>query len=171
MKEFEISLDKKAKTGTVLIFVIITMVLISFIPRLENGDTRSIVLFVIIIVFDIAVFLLPYLYRPLKYIVTENELIIKRLIKPVVIDLSEIKKITPLSREDMIGTIRVFGSGGVFGYFGKFRNKRYGMMTLYTTRTDNRVHILTSEGKNIILSPDNVDEFIKAVESKIAKEK
>ncbi len=167
MREFNASLDKKTKRLTLLGFGMFFLILISFYPQIEKNSERGLTMLYLLLAIFVLSYVLPYLFRPLKYTVTSDELIVKRLIKPYVIKLSEIKKIREISEEELKGTKRIFGSGGVFGYFGKFRNKNFGTMTFLTTRTDNRVYILTAEGKNIVLSPDDSEEFVKTIASRI----
>ena len=57
-------------------------------------------------------------------------------------------------------SIRVFGVGGLFGYFGLFRNSRYGTMIWYATRRDQFVVIERSNGKTIVLTPDDPNLFV-----------
>ena len=167
MKEFSATMDKKTKRltllGILIFFVFLGLTTPSILDNPKNGYI-SIILLAVVLIFA---YLVPFLYRPIKYVITNDELIIVRLIKPYKIRLNEIKKVEPISKEDLKGTVRVFGSGGAFGYFGKFRNKKYGTMTFFTTRTDNRVYILTSEGKNIIISPDDSENFVSSLKELI----
>ncbi len=169
MKEFGATLDKKTKTMTFLGIAMFAFILFSFLPQLQKGERGGELGFYLTLALFLVAFLLPYLFHPVKYVLTEDELIIKRVIKPYVIKIREIKQIRPVSKDELRGTLRVFGSGGVFGYFGKFRNKNFGTMIFFTTRTDNRVYILTADGKNIIVSPDNVEEFVETVNKRIEK--
>ena len=167
MKEFSVSLDKRAKMFTalgVVLFIIIFYPIMTDPNAKANMKDISVILIVVLLVLT---YLIPYLFRPIKYVIDDKRLIIKRPLKPYEIELKEIKKIEPLNEEDLKGKIRVFGSGGVFGYFGKFRNKRFGTMLFFATRLSNYVHILTIDGKNIILTPDERDEFIKTITDKI----
>lgn len=59
----------------------------------------------------------------------------------------------------MDNTIRIFEVGGLFGYFGKFSNKKNGVMTWYCTRR-NKLVMVTTENEKIILSPDGSEAFI-----------
>jgi hypothetical protein len=56
----------------------------------------------------------------------------------------------------MRGTIRTFGVGGLFGYFGKFHTPNIGHITFYATQRVNKVLIVTKQGKKIILTPDDI---------------
>lgn len=60
-------------------------------------------------------------------------------------------------------TIRTFGNGGLFGYFGKFYNAAFGKMTWYATRRNNYLVLSTSENGKIVLTPDNL-EMAKEIE-------
>ncbi len=167
MKEFSVSLDKRAKMFTalgVVLFIIIFYPIMTDPNAKANMKNFSVVLLIILFVLT---YLIPYLFHPVKYVIDNEKLIIKRPLKPYEIELKEIKKIEPLNEEDLKGKIRVFGSGGVFGYFGKFRNKRFGTMSFFATRLSNYVHILTIDGKNLILTPDDREEFIRTIADKI----
>jgi len=74
----------------------------------------------------------------------------------MVIPLENVKDVFVATRESMKWTIRTFGNGGLFGYFGKFRNGNYGNMTWYATRSNNYVMIITASDKKIVLTPDEV---------------
>ncbi|WP_300596801.1 PH domain-containing protein [Niabella sp.] len=55
---------------------------------------------------------------------------------------------------------RIFGSGGMFGYYGIFGNKQLGTMKWYMTRKDKAVLLETVNHKKIALSPDDPDGFV-----------
>ena len=65
-----------------------------------------------------------------------------------------------ISNNDMGLTIRTFGVGGLFGYFGKFFNSKIGRLTMYGTRRNNTV-LIETDNKKIILTPDDPIEFLK----------
>lgn len=52
---------------------------------------------------------------------------------------------------------KTFGNGGLFGFYGEFKNDRYGYMTWYATKRSNYVMLETTEREKIVLTPDNVD--------------
>ena len=83
--------------------------------------------------------------------------------------ISEIKVISKINPGVMIGGIRLFGVGGLFGYYGKYYNFKLGHLTLYTTQKRNRILMTMTTGKKIVISPDDldlVDEIIKRKENK-----
>ncbi|MDR0541013.1 MAG: PH domain-containing protein [Dysgonamonadaceae bacterium] len=54
---------------------------------------------------------------------------------------------------------RVFGSGGAFGYLGKFNNTELGDCQMYVTDASKKVLIKTSN-ETLVFSCDKPDEFI-----------
>ncbi|MFM7328528.1 MAG: PH domain-containing protein, partial [Bacteroidota bacterium] len=52
-------------------------------------------------------------------------------------------------------SIRLFGSGGLFGYFGKFRNSTFGTMNWYATRLGKFVVIILRSGEKFVVTPDD----------------
>ncbi len=169
MKEFSASLDKRSKLFTILGFILIVFVVGQLFLSPDIQSKMNSVVLDLVLVSPLLVLVVPYLFRPLKYIVTSDEIIIKRPIKSYVIKISDVKKIQPVSKEEMGGIIRVFGSGGFFGYFGKFRSKNFGMMKFFATRYSDFVYILTAMGENIVLTPDDVESFVKEIENNANK--
>ena len=81
------------------------------------------------IVFLLIVYIVSYLFSPQSYEINQHEIIVNRVIKNVILSRSHIKNIAKLEDGKLIWSIRVFGVGGLSGYYGKFWNKEYGMMT------------------------------------------
>ncbi|GGH35571.1 PH domain-containing protein [Dyadobacter endophyticus] len=106
----------------------------------------------------IAVYAAGYIYRPLAYTLTEDGLTVHRPINDVTYSLQALDSVRIVTKEQLKFTIRTFGVGGFWGYFGKFYNSVYGKMTWYVTRRDQMVLIKT-DNKTILLSPDDIDSF------------
>jgi hypothetical protein len=64
--------------------------------------------------------------------------------------------------DDLKGCIRLFGNGGLFGYYGLFRTSKLGKCSWYVTNRDNAVVLITS-AKTVILSPDDVNGFVATI--------
>lgn len=107
-------------------------------------------------------FILCYLYHPTAYSVAGDSIIIHRPLTPVVISRTDILDIRIPTEAEMSWTIRTFGVGGLFGYFGKFTNTQLGGMTWYATQRGNYV-LLVTKTKRIILTPDSPQEFLAAL--------
>lgn len=65
----------------------------------------------------------------------------------------------------MMGSMRIFGIGGLFAYVGSFRNGILGSYKAYATHSANTVLIDTG-GEQIIVTPDNPREFTEAINHK-----
>ncbi len=102
-----------------------------------------------------------FLYHPKDYKVTRVELIIKRQCADVHIRMRDILDCRALTDADMNGTIRTFGVGGLFGYFGHYHNSMIGDMTFYATRQTGLVLVHVANGEALILSPDQPEKFGK----------
>ena len=62
------------------------------------------------------------------------------------------------------GCIRLWGSGGLFGYYGLFSTAKLGKSTWYVTNRSNAVVLITA-AKTILFSPDDPKEFLAAIRS------
>jgi len=78
-----------------------------------------------------------FAFQPTGYVVTENEIIVRRPVLNIHIHRSEIKSAELIESNQITGLIGTFGVGGLFGYYGNFANFSLGRMTWYATRKDN----------------------------------
>ena len=76
-----------------------------------------------------------------------------------VADVEELKLVT---KEDLGFGLRTFGSGGFFGYFGRFVYKNAGKVTMYATDRSKMLLIRFRDEKQIIITPDDTRGFIDA---------
>jgi hypothetical protein len=105
---------------------------------------------------------LGYAYSPRGYTISGQALVVKRLIGDIRIPLLGVREIRRASKDDFRGCIRLWGSGGFFGYYGLFRTSKLGKSTWYITNRRNTV-VLITETKTALFSPDDVDAFLAAV--------
>lgn len=70
----------------------------------------------------------------------------------------------------MMGSIRTFGIGGVFGYIGKFKNSILNDYTAYVTHRKKTVLIVTDDEQKILISPDKPIEFINSLKFYMSNE-
>ena len=103
-----------------------------------------------------------YLYSPLGYEITLDSIQIVRKINKFHIQRNNILSITPLSADELGRAWRTFGNAGMFRYTGWFRSANQGSMRWFVSQRKNYVCILTTDHKKYILSPDDVEGFIKA---------
>lgn len=154
---YKTSLDKFAKAvtiGVTLLFATIIVIQYSTI-RVSGGILPILTTMALLVIYLVA-----FAWRPINYEVTTDNLTIYRLISNVKIELSHIKSVELVDKEKTGKSIRIFGVGGLFGYYGKFANHEMGNMTWYATRRDKTVLVKTVDNKQIILTPDEPAKFV-----------
>jgi hypothetical protein len=108
------------------------------------------------------VLLFSWLWAPRAYRIEGNEVIVLRNFGQSRIPLPGLKSARMLDKTELRGTIRTFGVGGLFGYFGKFYSTKLGSQTWYVTDRSRVVLLDTARGK-YLLSPDNPETFLSLV--------
>ncbi len=103
----------------------------------------------------IALPLAVYLFSPLGYSVRDGALVIHRPLKPVVIPLAEIENVEILASDDITASYRVFGVGGLFGYYGFFFRNDLGIVRFYLRNKENPIMIDTASHGRLLISPDS----------------
>jgi cell division protein FtsW (lipid II flippase) len=159
MKNYKATLDTLSLSITVG-FIAVSLLLIYF-----SGAHWSIYIFLG------AMVLLLLAIRPVRYELHPDHLLIKRLAGNKRISFKNIAEVKLLEKGEIkvTNTIRTFGSGGVFGYFGKHYNKSYGHIHFYMTRWENMVLITTKEGKKFLLSPNDT-QLAEQLRERVAEE-
>jgi hypothetical protein len=156
--KFSVTTSTSIKVTTI---VISTLLLVSIIFCFYLFVTDGALISLIIALILLAIVVTAYAFSPQNYVVENNQLIIKRLIGSVVIPKSAIQDVTLISEDMIAGSLRTFGVGGLFGYFGKFSSSKMGIMTWYLKSMSKPVLIITSVEK-ILVSPDDTEGFIAA---------
>lgn len=148
--------------GTTLIFVIPSVILGML------GESWVIAFFgtligLLIILFGITV----HGYYSMKYLVTQDTLVLKWSVFKRNIPLKDIQRISTISDANLEG-IRSFGVGIPGHLVGKFWLKlagEYLATTLYATKLENLVIIQTDDNKTYGITPDAKEEFLVALKS------
>ena len=170
--EYKATLDKTSKIITGLITVLFVSIAAWNFWLMYTGldsttDFSASILSVIVI---LGIYAFCYLFRPVKYVVEKNRLTIKRPLKDYYLEMNKIKNAQITDKETMKWTIRTFGVGGLFGYYGKFRNKKFGNMTWFATKRNNYVVLETTNNRKIVLTPDDIN-MVKEIEQLVEKSK
>jgi Bacterial PH domain len=105
---------------------------------------------------------LSYAYSPRGYVCEGKSLIAKRLAGDVSISLEGLRELRAATREDFRGCRRLWGNGGLFGYYGLFRTARLGKCTWYVTNRRNVV-VVATDSKTVLVSPDDVPGFLETI--------
>ena len=105
---------------------------------------------------------IAFAYSPRAYVVSDRAIEVERLIGNVQAPLEDVRESRRINTEDLRGGIRLWGSGGLFGYYGLFRTTRLGRCTWYVTNRKNVV-VIIAQSKTTLYSPDDVDGFLEAI--------
>lgn len=100
---------------------------------------------------------------PQRLEVGEEQIVVLRRYKSVVINRDEIKSVQPLSKSDFRGVIRTCGVGGLFGYFGHYYSNKLGSFRLFATSFQNLFLIKLWSGKSVVIScvePDKMEGYL-----------
>ncbi|HEY0046130.1 MAG TPA: PH domain-containing protein [Flavobacterium sp.] len=157
--KFSATMDRTTKVVTILLIGALLIIPLSILIVRKEGESFGPVVMPVIMLIVLGVIVE---YRVLYYQVTDEEIIIRRSAGNAVIKRSEIKSINMIESDQLRKSIRTFGVGGLFGYFGSFYNRRLGAMTWYLTRRDKLVLITTATGKKIVISPDDPEGLVAA---------
>lgn len=156
--EYKASLDPLAKGITIGILLLLIVIGQQSVKALllANGDITTIFIHSGMLLLFIAILSGSWIYAPQSYSVSSVDLTINRPIGNVNIKISDIKQVRTLADNETQGTIRTFGVGGLFGYFGKFHIPGVGNSTFYATQRKNKILIVTNNDKKIIITPDDI---------------
>lgn len=122
--------------------------------------------FLFVLLSAILIFL-SYAFSPLGYTVDHKEIVIQRIIKSIIIPLSTVKGVKFDPKAGGLRAVRLFGSGGLFGYYGKFRSAELGVHDRYVT--DCKKSVVIYANKTYVISPDKPEVFVELVKGKIGK--
>jgi len=115
---------------------------------------------------SLLVIALAYAYSPRGYTVSDRSIIVKRLAGNVQVLFEKVREARLVNADDLRGCIRLWGSGGLFGYYGLFRTTSLGRSTWYVTNRKNAVVVAGAE-KTTLYSPDDVDGFLAAIQTSV----
>lgn len=101
-------------------------------------------------------------YMPIRLTIGNDKIILHRLFGAINIPIKDIIAIKAIPNSETAFSIRIFGSGGLFGYLGKFKNKILGNYTMYATNV-NELILIRTDRKTYVFSCKNRDEFIESV--------
>lgn len=144
--------DNLVKGVTFSVFVLIISLMVVFSTKLDN-----LLLIVSILILYCSILLLPYFWMPQGYSIVGRKVIIKRFIGNVKFSIDE----DPIRWNWTWWGGRLFGSGGLYGYYGFFVFKGIGRVRMYATNRNKLVLIKDKKGRKILLSPKEPEKFVQ----------
>jgi len=111
-----------------------------------------------------AVVILPgaWALAPSGFAIVGRVLRVERPLFPVEIGLDEIRAVAVLPADALKGAMRVAGTSGLFGHYGRFWSRRLGAFRMYATRCKGLVLVDTVKGR-YLLSPDEPERFAETL--------
>jgi hypothetical protein len=155
--EFKASFDKLSKIVTTIMIILFLVIGLISLGAMwyDKKDMSAVLINSGVLFFLSATLLVCYLLSTKKYIVENGMLIIVRPIGQKKILIADIEEAGLIEKGELSGTIRTFGVGGLFGYYGYYYNRTFGSISLFTTQMKNRIFIRTKRGNKIVISPDD----------------
>lgn len=147
--EFGVRYDR-----TTVVLTVLASALLLGAPILTRNAT--------ILPFSALVVLAAFAWSPRGYSVSGRTLTIRRWIRDARIPLDDVKQARRAAAGDLRGCLRLFGSGGMFGYYGLFRTSALGKCWWYATDRKSLVVVITG-GRTVVVSPEDADGFLAAV--------
>lgn len=108
-------------------------------------------------------FSLIYFLRPFHYALDEEGITINKKVLPKTIPFNNISTIETIAYKELKVRLRLWGSGGLWGWFGFFLSTEYGKLNMQITEKNNLLLISTKDEKYIVVSPTEVIAFAEAV--------
>jgi hypothetical protein len=101
---------------------------------------------------------------PLGYALNEHTLTIERkTLWSIRIPLSQITACYPLPRAALRDAIRLYGTGGLFGWAGRYRARDLGAFTMYATNLDQLILLQRRRRRPIVISPADSAVFLNGL--------
>lgn len=113
----------------------------------------------------LVMFIVLGFYRPVGIVVTDDELVIRWMMRQRRIPLSDVEAAGPGELHRPWG-MKVVGCNGVYGSFGWYRRKGESR-DLYLTNADCAVVLRLKGHRPLIISPDEPEAFIQTVQQRV----
>lgn len=107
---------------------------------------------------------ITWLFAPRGYLVSREGIVIRRAVGSFTIPAAEVEAVELADR--VKPGIRLWASGGLFGWFGLFTLKDGGTAKVYATRWDRMVQVKTSR-EIYLLSPAEPQRFYEALRARL----
>ncbi len=160
--KYSTSLDTSAKVITIGVTILFAVIIFAQYALISEADGNLPIYTTVAL---LLIYLFAFSFRPIHYVINSQQVIVHRLFSDIKIERNNIQTVELLNKDDLAWTIRTFGVGGLFGYYGKFANGKIGSMTWYATRQDRTILIKTIGDKNIILTPDDPEKFVSELKA------
>jgi len=161
MPRFAAPWDRTLRVTTLVVVVLLAAVVgIIGVATVRAGAPAALVAGVAALV--AAILGAAWSLAPRAFAVEASQVRIERPLRPIAIPVRSIRSAGLLPEGALRGALRLGGSGGLFGYYGRFWSRGLGAFRLYATRRDGLVWIDTPD-ERFVLSPDAPERFLEEV--------
>ncbi len=140
-----------------ILAIILSLMRKALIYRKSNMKVSVKLMFITILLSVVLVLLL--FYMPQSILVDSKKVTIKRFIGQKQIQIKDINLIEQYSSKDTL--VRIFASGGLFGYIGYFKNG--GILYKMFVLNESQMVLIKTNSENIVLSCNKRDSFIRII--------
>lgn len=159
--QYQARLDGLARIITITVMALLAAAIFwSFQEFFETREQEP--FFVAAILLIVAV--VTYFSKPTLFTLNADELIVYRPHGLFRTPLEKIVRMDRVDRKTLGWGIRIFASGGFFGYLGIFYYGNIGRVSMYCTDR-NEMLLVTTEKSRFIISPEHSDDFLAAWKS------
>ena len=139
---------------TALVAVLVPVVLLL-------GQPRGVLVLVASPALLVALVALPLVLSPAGYAVGSGDLaVLRRGTRPLLFPLGSL---LAARQTAMPRSLRMLGSGGMFGWWGRFANRDWGRFKAYATDRRRGVLLEWPQGFKLFVSPEDPEAFCRAV--------
>jgi len=158
---YKASFSTAAKGVTTLLYIILAALI--FNNFVGEQDSSSHIDWIWVIITGL-VLVVPYLLHVKNYELNSQGLKINTPLQSKNIRFEDIKSVIVCNYDQLGITIRLVGSGGVWGYFGVFYSREFGRISFNATSLTRTLVLIKGKRKKIIISPDDTESFIKGIQ-------
>ena len=145
----------------VTLLVIVVLCVIPIFIKGENHIVSVIAAFSLLF----AMTVVAMFFIPVKLSVNDSTLCITFPVRTKSFQLNGIKYVKPYV--DTKNSLRVFASGGYFGFWGWFWNGKFGRFMVYAKNTDCLILFELNNGERYVVSCSNPEEMADAMNKRI----
>lgn len=164
-RRFEMSWETGLKVSTAFFVLLLLGVGVGvpwFTWRATSGAPAALAAVVLPFLAAFVTVPLAWALAPRALVLRGSFLVIERALRPVELRLGEIRAVGQVTRQELGTLVRTWGSGGAFGYYGRFYSRKLGPVRLAATRSDGYVVVDTDAGRWLV-TPDDPGAFAAAL--------
>src|SRR5215213_4799758 len=109
---YQASLDKTARTTTIVVTLLFIIIIAGQFLIIKDAGLAVPIFSTTVC---LLIYFLAFAFRPINYVLTEDEIVIRRPLLNVQIKRSDIKSVQLIDKKEIKSSTRTFGVGGVFG--------------------------------------------------------